>query len=69
MQQLDREPQKVLGRVAQLVEQWIENPCVGGSSPPPTTSFSLLLRPQAPNAVKDLPPVRTKDLVIGSVDF
>jgi hypothetical protein len=25
------------GRVAQLVEQWIENPCVGGSSPPLTT--------------------------------
>ncbi len=25
------------GRVAQLVEQRIENPCVGGSSPPSTT--------------------------------
>ena len=26
------------GQVAQLVEQWIENPCVGGSIPPLTTS-------------------------------
>ena len=26
-----------MGRVAQLVEQWTENPCVGGSIPPPTT--------------------------------
>ena len=25
------------GQVAQLVEQWTENPCVGGSSPPLTT--------------------------------
>ena len=28
-------------RVAQLVEQRIENPRVGGSSPPPGTTFSL----------------------------
>ena len=26
------------GQVAQLVEQWTENPCVGGSIPPLTTS-------------------------------
>ena len=26
--------------VAQLVEQWIENPCVGGSSPPLGTTFA-----------------------------
>ncbi len=26
------------GQVAQLVEQWTENPCVGGSTPPLTTS-------------------------------
>jgi hypothetical protein len=25
------------GAVAQLVEQWTENPCVGGSTPPHTT--------------------------------
>ena len=25
------------GAVAQLVEQWTENPCVGGSIPPRTT--------------------------------
>lgn len=25
------------GAVAQLVEQWTENPCVGGSIPPHTT--------------------------------
>ena len=29
------------GRVAQLVEQWTENPCVGGSNPPPTTSLPI----------------------------
>jgi hypothetical protein len=34
---------KPLGRVAQLVEQWTENPCVGGSSPPPTTSREVAL--------------------------
>jgi hypothetical protein len=28
--------------VAQLVEQWIENPCVGGSSPPLGTTFANL---------------------------
>ena len=27
----------LVGRVAQLVEQRTENPCVGGSTPPPTT--------------------------------
>jgi hypothetical protein len=27
----------VIGAVAQLVEQWTENPCVGGSNPPHTT--------------------------------
>ena len=33
-------PAKMLsGRVAQLVEQGIENPCVGGSSPPRATFF------------------------------
>jgi hypothetical protein len=26
------------GAVAQLVEQWTENPCVGGSTPPHTTA-------------------------------
>ena len=26
------------GAVAQLVEQWTENPCVGGSIPPHTTN-------------------------------
>ena len=26
-----------LGQVAQLVEQWTENPCVGGSIPPLST--------------------------------
>ena len=31
-----------IGDVAQLVEQWIENPCVGGSIPSITTSKSLL---------------------------
>ena len=29
--------------VAQLVEQWIENPCVGGSSPPLGTTFTFNL--------------------------
>ena len=27
------------GQVAQLVEQWTENPCVGGSIPPLSTSY------------------------------
>jgi hypothetical protein len=27
-----------LGQVAQLVEQWTENPCVGGSIPPLSTT-------------------------------
>ena len=30
------------GAVAQLVEQWTENPCVGGSIPPHTTSSKRL---------------------------
>ena len=30
-------------RVAQLVEQRIENPRVGGSNPPPGTTFFLLI--------------------------
>jgi hypothetical protein len=34
-----------LGLVAQLVEQRIENPCVGGSIPPRATKNSLRLRP------------------------
>ena len=29
------------GRIAQLVEQWTENPRVGGSIPPPTTIVSF----------------------------
>ena len=29
--------QKLCARIAQLVEQRIENPCVGGSNPPPGT--------------------------------
>ena len=29
------------GGVAQLVEQRTENPCVGGSNPPATTSFRI----------------------------
>ena len=33
---------KLQGRVAQLVEQGIENPCVGGSSPPRATFFTRL---------------------------
>ncbi len=33
--------------VAQLVEQWTENPCVGGSSPPLGTIFSLSKSPSA----------------------
>jgi hypothetical protein len=28
------------GQVAQLVEQWTENPCVGGSIPPLSTGFA-----------------------------
>ena len=36
---LSSQPQilRKAGAVAQLVEQWTENPCVGGSNPPPTT--------------------------------
>ncbi len=34
---LKKAPQKD-GAVAQLVEQWTENPCVGGSIPPHTTN-------------------------------
>tara|TARA_A100001037_G_C14887133_1_gene516643 strand:+ start:576 stop:773 length:198 start_codon:yes stop_codon:yes gene_type:complete len=34
------------GQVAQLVEQWTENPRVGGSNPPLTT---LLFRDSSPN--------------------
>ena len=30
------------GAVAQLVEQWTENPCVGGSIPPHTTALKTL---------------------------
>jgi hypothetical protein len=33
---------KLQGRVAQLVEQGIENPCVGGSSPPRATFLSSI---------------------------
>jgi hypothetical protein len=29
------------GAVAQLVEQWTENPCVGGSTPPHTTRIKI----------------------------
>ena len=29
-----------LGQVAQLVEQWTENPCVAGSIPALTTAFN-----------------------------
>ncbi len=29
---------RIVGRVAQSVEQRIENPCVGGSIPPPATT-------------------------------
>lgn len=32
------------GQIAQLVEQWTENPCVGGSTPSLST-----IRPQAAN--------------------
>ncbi len=31
------------GRIAQSVEQWIENPRVGGSIPPPATIYLLLI--------------------------
>ena len=31
--------QRCAGQVAQLVEQWTENPCVAGSIPALTTSF------------------------------
>ena len=41
----------IFGRVAQLVEQRTENPCVGGSIPPPTTSVLLCLR--SPNVFND----------------
>ena len=34
------------GQVAQLVEQWTENPRVGGSNPPLTT---LIFRDSSPN--------------------
>ena len=30
----------ILGQVAQMVEQWTENPCVGGSIPPLSTEKS-----------------------------
>ncbi len=36
---LDREEYKITGAVAQLVEQRTENPCVGGSIPPHTTTL------------------------------
>ncbi len=32
-----------IGQVAQLVEQWTENPRVGGSIPPLATTFSKVL--------------------------
>lgn len=35
------------GQVAQLVEQWTENPCVGGSSPPLTTLLAGQARARA----------------------
>ena len=34
-------PDRRFARVAQLVEQRTENPRVGGSSPPPGTTFSM----------------------------
>ena len=34
---------KCCGRVAQLVERGIENPCVGGSTPSPATSLLLIV--------------------------
>ena len=38
------------GWVAQLVEQRIENPRVGGSIPPPATSFNIINQPVTQNA-------------------
>ena len=32
----------LIGSVAQLVEQWTENPCVGGSIPSWATIFNLI---------------------------
>ena len=33
---------EIIGRIAQSVEQGIENPRVGGSIPPPATIFLIL---------------------------
>gem|GEM_PF-1101350 len=40
---LHLQPQTKKGTLAQLVEQWTENPCVPGSIPGGTTFLSLLL--------------------------
>ena len=39
---VDVGPPVSAGRVAQLVEQRTENPCVGGSIPPSATKFKVL---------------------------
>ena len=36
-------PLKAFGQVAQLVEQWTENPCVGGSIPSLSTKVTSLM--------------------------
>jgi hypothetical protein len=52
-----------LGLVAQLVEQRIENPCVGGSIPPRATKFSKQKRQPSPVGVfvfcPPFPPLRS----------
>ena len=43
------------GWVAQLVEQWTENPRVGGSIPPPATSSTPTLTLPDGLSIKDFP--------------
>ena len=55
------------GRIAQLVEQRTENPCVGGSIPPLATRFSVA-RSDAQNRPKSsIPPLATRQQVARGV--
>jgi hypothetical protein len=53
-----------VGWVAQSVEQRTENPCVGGSIPPPATTFNAGEFPNA-FALKSIPNPATIDFRFG----
>lgn len=52
-----------VGQVAQLVEQRIENPCVGGSIPPLATNF------KSPNSFRAFSRLHTTPVLAGLLGF